>query len=113
MRIRRFNVPFARCIGLLGRNPLVYDPRVSQSRSIKVLYFGGARDAAGRSDEELELPDGIRTIAELSAHLATIRPGLADRLSGVRFAIDEAFVDAIAEVHPGAVVAVIPPVSGG
>jgi molybdopterin converting factor subunit 1 len=82
-------------------------------RPISILYFGGARDAAGKSEEQLELEDAVRTIAELAAHLERVHPALAGRLTGVRFAINEAFVDVVAEVRAGDVVAVIPPVSGG
>jgi molybdopterin synthase sulfur carrier subunit len=82
-------------------------------RRISVLFFGGSRDAAGTSEEAVELGDGITTIGDLAAYLERIHPALAGRLDGVRFAINEAFVDGVAEVRAGDVVAVIPPVSGG
>lgn len=81
--------------------------------AITILYFGGAREAAGRSEEHLELADAVVTIGELAAHLERVHPALAGRLAAVRFAINEAFVDEVAEVRSGDVVAVIPPVSGG
>ena len=87
--------------------------RTVAARRVTVLYFGGARDAAGKSEEQLDLEDSVRTIADLAAHLERAHPGLAGRLTGVRFAINEAFVDAVAEIRAGDVVAVIPPVSGG
>src|SRR2546428_116955 len=103
----------------MRRLPLVHlriepdDPPVPRRVSVLVLYFAGARDAAGKGEEQLELGDAIVTISELASHLERLHPALAGRLAGVRFAINEAFVDVVTEVRDGDVVAVIPQVSGG
>jgi len=83
------------------------------SNSVRVLYFGGAKESTGKSEEELELPETVRTIGELAAFLEREHPALAGRLGAVRFALNEEFADASATLRPGDVIAVIPPVSGG
>ena len=82
-------------------------------RTVTVLYFAAVKELAGVSEATLELPDAVRTIADLSAHLEQLEPRLAGRLGSVRFAVNESFVTTDAPVAHGDVVAVIPPVSGG
>ena len=83
------------------------------ARSITFLYFAGVREALGRAEEALVLPDDVRTVAELPAFLERAHPVLAARLGAVRFAVNEAFADPDTALVAGDVVAVIPPVSGG
>ena len=86
---------------------------MTSTRAVSVLYFGGAKESAGKADEHLELPDAVRTIGDFAAFLEEKHPALAGRLGAVRFAINEAFVDASSVIASGDVIAVIPPVSGG
>lgn len=78
---------------------------------LEVLLFAGARDAVGASRVALDLPVGA-TLGALAAALEAAHPGLA-AVAGVRFAVGERFADPSTTLHPGDVVAVIPPVSGG
>ena len=89
------------------------DTSNSTARTVRVLYFGGAKESAGTSEEQLELPDAVRTIGEFAVFLERERPALAGRLGAVRFAVNEEFADASVTLRPGDVIAVIPPVSGG
>jgi molybdopterin converting factor subunit 1 len=82
-------------------------------RNVTVLFFASVRELAGASEVRLALPDDVRTVFDLSAHLERTTGALAGRLGAVRFAINEAFVSADAHIEDGDVVAVIPPVSGG
>jgi molybdopterin converting factor subunit 1 len=79
---------------------------------LDLLYFAGLRELVGADTEQVDLPEGL-TVASLRERLVGVHPALAGRLGGVRFAVDEVFVDEDAVVHPGARVALIPPVSGG
>ena len=79
--------------------------------AITVLYFAGAREAAGTARETLEAPPG--TVAALRALLAARHPGLARVLPRCRIAVDEEFAADGAALPDGAEVALIPPVSGG
>lgn len=81
--------------------------------SVLVLYFAGVKESAGKSEEQLELPETVHTVADFASFLEARYPALSGRLGAVRFAVNEAFVDATAAVSEGDVIAVIPPVSGG
>lgn len=77
---------------------------------IKVLFFASARDAVGRSELTLELPE--RAAVESLAVRPEFEP-LREQLPSIRFAVNEAFAPAGAILSDGDTVAVIPPVSGG
>jgi molybdopterin synthase sulfur carrier subunit len=83
------------------------------ARTVTLLYFAAIRDAVGLAEEELELPDAVATVSELSTFLEGVRPALAGRLSSIRFAVNEVFASGETGLAPGDVVALIPPVSGG
>jgi molybdopterin synthase sulfur carrier subunit len=77
--------------------------------SVTVLYFASLRDTAGRDSEVLDTPDS------LPALYASLKEqhGFALTLDRLRVAVDGAFVAWDSAVADGAVVAFIPPVSGG
>lgn len=79
---------------------------------IQVLYFASAREAAGVGAETVEVPEGAR-VAALRALLGARHPRLADAWPTTRFAVGERFAADDDPLGPGAVVALIPPVSGG
>ncbi|MBI5067012.1 MAG: molybdopterin converting factor subunit 1 [Deltaproteobacteria bacterium] len=79
--------------------------------AVTVLYFAGARDAAGASRETLS--PAPATLGALRAQLSERHPGLARILPRCRLAVDEDFQGDEAPLRDGAEVAVIPPVSGG
>ncbi len=79
--------------------------------AVTVLYFAGAREAAGAARETLEPPPA--TVAALRALLLARHPGLARVLPRCRVAVDEEFAPDEAGLPDGAEVAIIPPVSGG
>jgi molybdopterin synthase catalytic subunit len=78
---------------------------------IEVLYFAGARDAAGAARESIAAVPA--TVGDLRRDLALAHPGLARVLARCRIAVDREFVDDAAPLRDGAEVAVVPPVSGG
>jgi molybdopterin converting factor subunit 1 len=82
-------------------------------RNVLVLYFAGVKESAGKSEEKVELPDTVHTVADFASFLEARHPALSGRLGAVRFAVNEAFVDRTAALGEGDVIAVIPPVSGG
>jgi molybdopterin synthase catalytic subunit len=79
--------------------------------AIEVLYFGGARDAAGTARERLASPPA--TVGDLRRALVAAHPGLARVLPRCRIAVDEEFADDAAPLADRAEVAIVPPVSGG
>ncbi|ABC80895.1 molybdenum cofactor biosynthesis protein MoaE [Anaeromyxobacter dehalogenans] len=78
---------------------------------VHVLYFAGARDAAGTSRETLAETPG--TVADLRRALAAAHPALARILPRCRISVDQAFADDADAIRDGAEVALIPPVAGG
>ncbi len=81
--------------------------------TLRVLYFGGLRDAIGVADETLELPDGVRTVGDLCTYLSSRHRAYAEGRACVRVARNEAFAGDVEPLSSGDVIALIPPVSGG
>jgi len=77
--------------------------------SVSVRLFAGVRERAGTARVTVDGAD----IAAVRAALAATCPAIADQLRFCRFAIDDEFVADDTPVKRGAVVDVIPPVSGG
>lgn len=82
---------------------------------LKLLYFASLRETLGSAREDLELPTGIDTIAQLRAHLAS-RGGAWQVFAtskSLRAAVNQAMAGAEAPVKNGDEVAFFPPVTGG
>ena len=80
---------------------------------VQVLYFAALRDLLGLNEETLEIPAGVRTVADFVLYLQRVRPPLAGKMASVRVALDEAFAgdsDTLSDVRT---IALIPPVAGG
>ena len=78
----------------------------------QVRLFARARDLAGAEEVTVVLPEPA-TVAELRRALARAYPALAALLERSALAVDNEFADDTLKVHPGAEVALLPPVSGG
>lgn len=87
-----------------------------RDRPLTILYFAWLRERVGTAAEELVLPQGVATVADLVEHLVARDPGhaaaFANRRS-VRCAVNQEFVTPGAALHPGDEVAFFPPVTGG
>ncbi|MFN2514873.1 MAG: molybdenum cofactor biosynthesis protein MoaE [Pyrinomonadaceae bacterium] len=79
---------------------------------MRVLFFGAARDAAGRTDVELVLKDAT-TASHAFEQLLEKFPGLRRFGRSLLFAVNQEYARADCEVHDGDELAVFPPVSGG
>jgi MoaE-MoaD fusion protein len=79
---------------------------------ITVLFFGMLKDLVGRSQEDLELPDGAR-LETVFDHYASQFPKLRQMAGSVVMARNQEFADPQAPVGEGDEVALMPPVSGG
>ncbi len=79
--------------------------------AVHVLYFAGARDAAGTARETLAA--SFATVGELRRALAEAHPRLGAVLARCRIAVDQEFAGDGAPLRDGAEVAVVPPVAGG
>jgi molybdopterin synthase sulfur carrier subunit len=86
------------------------------SDTLTVLYFAWLRDRTGSSREEIVLPEGVVTIADLVSHLSSLSAGHAAAFRNartIRFAVNQEFADPLSAVRPGDEIAFFPPVTGG
>ncbi len=86
------------------------------TRPITILYFAWLRERTGTAQEELVLPPGVRTIADLVDVLAARGDGHAAAFRNrrvLRCALNQEFADPSAVIQPGDEVAFFPPVTGG
>ncbi len=81
-------------------------------RTNEVRYFAGARDAAGCNSEAIVVP-AETTVAQLRELLPGDRQRLRNILPTCRVAIDDDFAFDRDVIPAGAVVYILPPVSGG
>lgn len=79
---------------------------------VRVLFFGGARDACGAEGVDLAWRPGM-ALGDIWDDLARGHPGLAGLGGHVRLARNGEFASLGEAVLAGDEVAVIPPVSGG
>ncbi len=83
---------------------------------IRIRFFASLREAVGRDEEDVQVPDEVQTVGALRSWLAA-RGGdwavaLADTRA-VRAALDLDMVGPEAPLRDGAEVAFFPPVTGG
>jgi sulfur-carrier protein len=83
---------------------------------IKLVYFAWVRERIGKSEEMVELPSGVTTVAELARWLKDRGPEYATafaRPEAIRAAIDHVHVKPQASVAGAREIAFFPPVTGG
>ena len=78
--------------------------------SVTVKYFASLRERLGRSEDQLELPDGGSTVADIWQRVSASGPELPDN---ILTAINMEYVKPDARVRDGDEVAFFPPVTGG
>lgn len=84
--------------------------------TLTLRYFAWMRERIGRSEETLDVPAGIATIADLVGWLKDQGPEYAsafERAEVIRAAIDHAHVQRDARLAGAREVAFFPPVTGG
>ncbi len=79
---------------------------------VRVLYFGQAREAAGRAEEEFSLPGGS-SVALLAGRAVKAHSRLRGMPRAMRFAVNEEIATDGRTLSDGDVVAFLPPVAGG
>jgi sulfur-carrier protein len=83
---------------------------------MKILYFARIRQIAGRSSEDIEVPDSVKTVRELidflSARDESVAAALAERRV-IRAAVDQNHVTLDAPIAGAKEIAFFPPVTGG
>lgn len=84
--------------------------------TVNLLYFAWVRERIGKSSETVELPESVRTIADLVRFLVARGPEYANAFAKpevVRAAIDRHHVAPSASIGAAREIAFFPPVTGG
>ncbi len=83
---------------------------------LQLRFFASLREALGISQEEITIPDSVKTIADLRTHLIERGNPWAEVLAEskvLRCALNQLMVDANTSLQENAEVAFFPPVTGG
>jgi MoaD family protein len=79
---------------------------------IRVRFFAAPREALGKSELEVTLPEGS-TVTDLIEHLRAEYPILRAYTRFLSVAVNKAYVGWETELYDGDEVACLPPVGGG
>lgn len=82
----------------------------------KLRYFAWVRERVGKPEEEIDIPSGVATIAELMTWLAGRGEEYAYAFENpkvIRAAIDRSHVKPQAEIADAREIAFFPPMTGG
>ncbi|GLK70894.1 molybdopterin converting factor subunit 1 [Ancylobacter dichloromethanicus] len=83
---------------------------------MKILYFAWVRERIGIETEEIDLPEAVRTVADLATFLGTRGEGYAHAFENpriVRAALDRRHARPDAPLGAAREVAFFPPMTGG
>ena len=84
--------------------------------TVTLRYFAWVRERAGLAQEQIELPAGLVTVADVIGWLQTRGPEYANAFAKpevIRVALDMRHVKATAPIAGAAEIAFFPPVTGG
>jgi molybdopterin synthase sulfur carrier subunit len=91
-------------------------PNETQTATVKVLYFARLREALGKGEEELVLPEGVDTVGALAGFLRDRGGVWATELGtgkAVRVAVNQDMAAPETRIRGGEEIAFFPPVTGG
>ena len=80
--------------------------------TVRVLFFGAARDAVGEDQIQLKLASGS-TVGQALERLISNYPDVSRFGNSLLLAVDQEYADAKRQLRDGDELAVFPPVSGG
>jgi sulfur-carrier protein len=82
----------------------------------KLKYFAWVRERIGITEEEVELPAGVKTAGDLLKFLASRGEGFAEALKHpkvIRIAVNQEHVDHDGLIGDAREIALFPPMTGG
>ncbi len=91
-------------------------PSDTQTTTVRILYFARLREALGKHEEQLVLPEGVTTVGELADFLRRRGGVWATELGAgkaVRVAVNQDMADPETTIKGGEEIAFFPPVTGG
>jgi molybdopterin synthase sulfur carrier subunit len=83
---------------------------------MKIVYFAWVRERIGKAEEEVELPAGVATVADLMAWLAGRGEEYAHAFENpkvIRAALDRSHARAATAIAGAREIAFFPPMTGG
>jgi molybdopterin synthase sulfur carrier subunit len=83
---------------------------------VKLLYFAWVRERLGKPEEEIDLPAGVATVADLIAWLSRRGDEYAHAFENpkvIRAAVDRTHVKAETAIAGAREIAFFPPMTGG
>jgi molybdopterin synthase sulfur carrier subunit len=83
---------------------------------MKIRYFAWVRERIGKPEEDIEVPAGVRTVADLMTWLAKRGEEYAHAFENpkvIRAAIDRTHVKSEAAIGAASEIAFFPPMTGG
>ena len=95
-----------------GDDQITQTANARQTIRVRLLYFGAAREAAGREEEQLEV-SAPATSASVFEEVLNAHPALRRFGRSLLVAVNEEYTRGEAEVRAGDEIAIFPPVSGG
>ena len=82
---------------------------------MKLVYFSWVKDRIGMAEEEVELPENVKTVADLLAWMPGRGSNFADALADpaiIRVAVDQEYAQGERDVRGASEIALFPPVTG-
>jgi len=83
---------------------------------MNIRYFAWVRERVGLEEEAIDVPAGVKTVADLMAHLKTLDDNHAFAFAdedAIRVALDQMHVELDAVLGDAREVAFFPPMTGG
>lgn len=82
---------------------------------LNIQYFASIREAVGQSSEQMPLPEGVSSVAELTYHLALRGQAwqLLNNNTQVLIAVDQRVADRSTLLYGDEELAFFPPMTGG
>ncbi|BDW88727.1 MULTISPECIES: molybdopterin converting factor subunit 1 [Thalassospira] len=83
---------------------------------MKLIYFSWVKDRIGMAEEAIDLPDTVKTVADLLAWLPGRGENFANALADpaiIRVAVDQEYATPDTDVTKATEIALFPPVTGG
>lgn len=83
---------------------------------MKLIYFSWVKDRIGMAEEDIDLPENVRTVADLLAWMQGRGANFADALADpaiIRVAVDQEYAQDEHDVRGASEIALFPPVTGG
>jgi sulfur-carrier protein len=83
---------------------------------VRLVYFAWVREKIGKSEEEIELPPSVVTVADLLNHLKTLGEEYESALEHdrvIRVALDQEHADHTDRISGVREIGIFPPMTGG